>query len=96
MIVLPQRTWTLVRDKRTGHHYDVQHVNPKVHEVLSPQPTPGTPRPVKAKPKIRLPKAEPQAEVPAAEVEPVNDSEESTESTPKKRAAKRATKENPS
>lgn len=93
-ITLPERVWTLVRDKRTGHHYDTAHVDPEVHEVLAHQPAEGTPRPVKAKPHVRLPKSEPQTDDTSVSEVPADSAPEAV-TTPHKRATS-ATKENKS
>ncbi len=42
-------SWTLVKDKTTGHVYDVQTVIPERHEVRKTQPPEGAPRPVRTK-----------------------------------------------
>lgn len=42
-------SWTLVKDKITGHVYDVAVVVPERHEVRKTQPPEGAPRPVRTK-----------------------------------------------
>lgn len=50
--------WTRVRDKATGHEYSVQNVMPPAHEVLDKPAADAYGRPLPAKPRVDLQKAE--------------------------------------
>ena len=54
---MPGKTFTRVRDKATGHHYSVAHVDPSKHEVLKQPAVDANGRTLPAKPRVDVSQA---------------------------------------